>query len=77
MFVCRVVEHSDVNLMTVTNVAVCFGPSLLRAREPTSLTAVIDIKFCNMVVEVLIQNCRQVSGNDSVRVHRLLSDLRQ
>jgi len=51
----RVVQKSDKNLMTVANVGVCFGPTLLRAEEET-VAAIMDIKFANVVVEILIQN---------------------
>lgn len=46
--------------MTVGNLGVCFGPTLLRPKEET-MAAIMDIKFCNVVVEVLIANCDKVS----------------
>ena len=45
--------------MTVGNLGVCFGPTLLRPKEET-MAAIMDIKFCNVVVEVLIANYEQV-----------------
>uniref|UniRef100_A0A1I8AXX6 SH3 domain-containing protein n=1 Tax=Meloidogyne hapla TaxID=6305 RepID=A0A1I8AXX6_MELHA len=47
--------------MSISNLAVCFGPTLLRPREET-LAAVMDIKFCNVVVEALIANCEHIFG---------------
>lgn len=47
------------NLMTVSNLGVCFGPTLLRPEEET-MAAIMDIKFCNVVVEILIENCDKV-----------------
>ena len=41
--------------MSISNLAVCFGPTLLRPEEDT-MAAIIDIKFCNTVVETLIRN---------------------
>lgn len=41
--------------MTVGNLGVCFGPTLLRPKEETN-AAILDIKFCNVIVEVLIAN---------------------
>jgi hypothetical protein len=38
---------------------VCFGPTLLRAEEET-VAAIMDIKFANVVVEILIENWRQI-----------------
>ena len=45
----------DKNLMTVSNLGVCFGPTLLRPEEET-VASIMDIKFANVVVEILIQN---------------------
>ncbi|XP_065205756.1 rho GTPase-activating protein 26 isoform X2 [Planococcus citri] len=55
----NVVAHSDKNLMTVSNLGVCFGPTLLRPEEET-VAAIMDIKFCNIVVEILIENYHKV-----------------
>ncbi|KAH7731803.1 rho GTPase-activating protein 26 [Aphelenchoides avenae] len=55
----RVADRSSENLMTVGNLGVCFGPTLLRPKEET-MAAIMDIKFCNVVVEVLIANCYQI-----------------
>ncbi|XP_053975640.1 rho GTPase-activating protein Graf-like isoform X2 [Hylaeus anthracinus] len=56
---CRVAKKSDKNLMTVGNLAVCFGPSLLRPEEET-VASIMDIKFYNIVVEILIENCDRI-----------------
>ena len=45
--------------MTVANLGVCFGPTLLRDEEET-VAAIMDIKFANVVVEILIENWRQI-----------------
>ncbi|PAV62391.1 hypothetical protein WR25_26738 [Diploscapter pachys] len=55
----RVADRSDENLMTVGNLGVCFGPTLLRPKEET-MSAIMDIKFCNVVVEILIVNYDRV-----------------
>lgn len=55
----KVADESSENLMSVGNLAVCFGPTLLRPREET-VAAVLDIKFCNVVVEALIANCQLI-----------------
>ncbi|CAG0892826.1 unnamed protein product [Darwinula stevensoni] len=55
----RVGEKSEKNLMTVSNLGVCFGPTLLRPEEET-MAAIMDIKFCNIVVEILIENFQQI-----------------
>ena len=46
--------------MTVANLGVCFGPTLMRPEEET-IAAIMDIKFCNIVVELLIENHKKVS----------------
>lgn len=55
--------------MTVGNLAVCFGPSLLRPEEET-VASIMDIKFYNIVVEILIENCERIIAgppHDTVR----------
>ncbi|VDL74567.1 unnamed protein product [Nippostrongylus brasiliensis] len=59
----RVADCCSENLMTVGNLGVCFGPTLLRPKEET-MAAIMDIKFCNVVVEVLIANCEQIFGTE-------------
>uniref|UniRef100_A0A8C6SZQ8 Oligophrenin 1 n=1 Tax=Neogobius melanostomus TaxID=47308 RepID=A0A8C6SZQ8_9GOBI len=51
----NVCSHSEDNLMTPSNMAVIFGPTLLRAQEET-VAAMLDIKFQNIVVEILIED---------------------
>ncbi|ESO08116.1 hypothetical protein HELRODRAFT_110355 [Helobdella robusta] len=51
----KVSEYSSKNLMGVSNIGVCFGPTLMRPEEET-MAAIMDIKFCNLVVEILIEN---------------------
>ena len=57
--VCSVAAKSEKNLMTVSNLGVCFGPTLFRPEEET-VAAIMDIKFCNVVVEILIENYEKV-----------------
>lgn len=45
--------------MTPSNMAVIFGPTLLRAKEET-VAAMLDIKFQNIVVEILIEDYKKV-----------------
>ena len=55
----KVASKSNKNMMTVGNLGVCFGPTLLRDEEET-VAAIMDIKFANVVVEILIENWRQI-----------------
>lgn len=54
-----VCSHSSENLMTPSNMGVIFGPTLLRAEEET-VAAMLDIKFQNIVVEILIEDYKKV-----------------
>ncbi|XP_072352191.1 rho GTPase-activating protein 10 isoform X2 [Scyliorhinus torazame] len=47
------------NLMTVANLGVVFGPTLMRSRQET-VAAIMDLKFQNIVVEILIENYEKI-----------------
>ncbi|OXB68258.1 hypothetical protein ASZ78_016659, partial [Callipepla squamata] len=51
----NVSKHAKRNLMTVANLGVVFGPTLMRPQEET-VAAIMDLKFQNIVVEILIEN---------------------
>ncbi|CAL8365642.1 unnamed protein product [Lota lota] len=55
----NVANHHQQNLMTVANLGVVFGPTLLRPQEET-VAAIMDIKFQNIVVEILIENHEKI-----------------
>ncbi|KAG8447623.1 hypothetical protein GDO86_014942 [Hymenochirus boettgeri] len=55
----RVCEFSKENLMSPSNMGVIFGPTLMRAQEDT-VAAMMNIKFQNIVVELLIENCKKI-----------------
>ncbi|VDM13429.1 unnamed protein product [Wuchereria bancrofti] len=65
-----VANRSSENLMTVGNLAVCFGPTLLRPKEET-MAAIMDIKFCNVVVEVLIANYDLIFKNKPIEIDNI------
>lgn len=54
-----VAAHSKQNLMTVANLGVVFGPTLMRPQEET-VAAIMDLKFQNIVVEILIEHHEKV-----------------
>ncbi|CAJ1064236.1 LOW QUALITY PROTEIN: oligophrenin-1-like [Xyrichtys novacula] len=58
----NVCSHSEENLMTPSNMAVVFGPTLMRAKEET-VAAMLDIKFQNIVVEILIEDYKKIFSN--------------
>lgn len=46
--------------MTVANLGVVFGPTLMRPQEET-VAAIMDLKFQNIVVEILIEQDEKVT----------------
>uniref|UniRef100_A0A8C8FBM5 Rho GTPase activating protein 10 n=1 Tax=Oncorhynchus tshawytscha TaxID=74940 RepID=A0A8C8FBM5_ONCTS len=54
-----VAAHSKLNLMTVANLGVVFGPTLMRPQEDT-VAAIMDLKFQNIVVEILIEQHEKI-----------------
>jgi hypothetical protein len=71
---CSVVAKSDKNLMTVRNLGVCFGPTLMRPEKETA-GAMTDVKFYMPVVEILIENYEKVSLFHLVFLWLVLSPL--
>ncbi|KAJ8298467.1 hypothetical protein KUTeg_024998 [Tegillarca granosa] len=55
----KIADNSDRNFMNVANIGVCFGPTLMRSEEE-SVAAIMDIKFCNIIVEILILNYEKI-----------------
>ncbi|XP_045928946.1 rho GTPase-activating protein 10-like isoform X1 [Micropterus dolomieu] len=55
----NVAAHSQQNLMTVANLGVVFGPTLMRPQEET-VAAIMDLKFQNIVVEILIEQHEKI-----------------
>ncbi|XP_017963251.1 rho GTPase-activating protein 26 isoform X2 [Drosophila navojoa] len=51
------------NKMSVFNLGVVFGPTLLRPLEET-VAAILDIKFNNIVINILIENYERIFKND-------------
>uniref|UniRef100_A0AAY5K283 Rho GTPase-activating protein 26 n=1 Tax=Esox lucius TaxID=8010 RepID=A0AAY5K283_ESOLU len=70
----NVASHHQQNLMTVANLGVVFGPTLLRPQEET-VAAIMDIKFQNIVVEILIENHDRVSKSVDQSVSQAVSVL--
>uniref|UniRef100_A0A8C0VFT9 Rho GTPase-activating protein 26 n=1 Tax=Cyanistes caeruleus TaxID=156563 RepID=A0A8C0VFT9_CYACU len=58
----KVADNHKQNLMTVANLGVVFGPTLLRPQEET-VAAIMDIKFQNIVIEILIENHEKVMAS--------------
>lgn len=54
-----VAARSDKNLMSCSNLAVCFGPTLLRPERET-VASILDLKFYNVLVETLLDHYEQI-----------------
>ena len=57
--------------MTVANLGVVFGPTLMRPQEET-VAAIMDLKFQNIVVEILIEHNEKVTRQTHSAVSTLL-----
>ncbi len=55
-----VAAQSEVNLMKASNIGVCFGPTLMRP-ERESVASIVDIKYQNIIVQVMLENVEEVS----------------
>lgn len=55
VFVRRVTLNEKFNLMNAENLAIVFGPTLLRSPDADAITALNDIRYQRQVVEMLIK----------------------
>lgn len=53
--------------MTVSNLGVCFGPTLLRPEEET-VASIMDLKFYNVVVEILITHYDKIFNSEPEKI---------
>ncbi|CAH0560204.1 unnamed protein product [Brassicogethes aeneus] len=67
-----VAEKSKKNLMNSSNLSVVFGPTLLRPEEET-VASILDLKFYNIVVEILIDNCDKLFNSEPIAVNNVNS----
>lgn len=71
LFLKSVSDHAKKNLMTVANLGVVFGPTLMRPQEE-SVAALMDLKFQNIVVEILIENHDKVNMEEGVHFYSVV-----
>lgn len=48
-------QNEETNLMNAENLAIIFGPTLMRAPNLDAMTALNDIRYQRQVVELLIK----------------------
>ena len=67
-FVCRhltkIVANSDVNKMEVKNLAIVFGPTLVRASEDNMMSMITDMGQQCRIIESVLSNCDWFFSND-------------
>lgn len=51
----KVASHSQKNLMTVSNLGICFAPTLMRGPDESPLS-IMEIKYSNVVANTLIED---------------------
>jgi len=59
----KVVENSAINKMTTANLAIIFGPTMLRSRDETMISAIEDSTVVNEFTRSLIENYGFLLGN--------------
>lgn len=55
----NVAARCDKNLMSASNLAVCFGPTLLRPERET-VASILELKFYNVLVETLLDHYDEI-----------------
>ena len=69
---CRVAEHSDANKMDAHNLAVVFGPTLLRI--PSEQDMIAYQSQVNGMMELLIKHCAEAFPGSGEPRHAPLSE---
>ncbi len=54
----RVIEHGELNRMSVQNMAIVFGPTLLRPQEESNIT--MHMVFQNQIVELVLNEFKEL-----------------
>ncbi|XP_060724156.1 rho GTPase-activating protein 15 isoform X1 [Tachysurus vachellii] len=60
----RVMEHSDCNRMTMQNIGIVFGPTLMRPQNDCANMA-FNMVYQNQAVELILSEFNQIFGSDS------------
>jgi hypothetical protein len=56
----RVAAHGDSNKMRNSNIAIVFGPTLVRMSQPTTESIIMHAAYQSSVVELLLENTELV-----------------
>lgn len=72
----NVSNHSKKNLMTVSNLSICFAPTLMRGPDENSLS-MGEVKYSNVVTNTLIENFDSIFNepriNQQQAIHQMTS----
>lgn len=56
----RVRQHSDKNSMSISNLAIVFGPTLLRAPSDNASSSIHDMQFQYKAIETILDHYRDI-----------------
>ena len=62
---CKVAEKSDTNKMDLRNLAIVFGPTLVRTSDDNMLSMINDMSHQCKIVESILSNCEWFFKDDS------------
>lgn len=62
---CKVAENSDTNKMDLRNLAIVFGPTLVRTSDDNMLSMINDMSHQCKIVESVLSNCEWFFKDDS------------
>lgn len=59
----KVCSYSDINKMGANNLAIVFGPNILRSKDETTFSAIENSAVVNDFAKILISNFDYITGN--------------
>merc|ERR1719342_1045233 len=74
---CQVAEHSSVNKMEVRNLAIVFGPTLVRTTDDNMVSMVTDMSQQCRIIESLLSNWEYFFTEEEVEVKEDVEDSHQ
>lgn len=69
----NVASHSQKNLMTVSNLGICFAPTLMRGPEENA-SSIMEIKYSNVVANTLIEAYDSIFTDQNARYNNTTSN---
>jgi serine/threonine protein kinase len=72
-FLPKLAEHSDVNMMTATNIGICWGVTMIRSEGDDPMKIMADSTHINALMASMIENSEVLFGVRHVAVEQLYS----